>query len=300
MFDLPAREVAGCLPTSGIAKNPYAAFGNTGSAGINLEQLFITPSVAYKLDEKNALGLALNFAYQRFSAEGLGAFGGYSASSGNVSNKGSDSATGWGLRLGWIGKVSPDLTFGLTYATKIKTGKFSNYSGLFAEGGGFDIPANYGVGLAYKATPAFTLAADAGKILYSGVASVANPLSNLFSGNLFGSANGPGFGWKDVTVVKLRGDYALNDGLTVRAGYNHSTQPIPNDQVFLNILAPGVIQDHVTLGATWKAAGGEISAAYTHGFKKTVSGAIPAAFGGGNASISLEEDILGVAYSWKL
>jgi long-chain fatty acid transport protein len=282
------------------SKNPYAAFGNTGGAGVNIEQLFITPSVAYKLDEKNALGVALNFAYQRFSADGLGAFGGYSANPGNVSNKGTDTSTGWGLRFGWTGNVSPDLTFGLTYATKIKAGKFSNYSGLFADGGSFDIPANYGVGLAYKATSQFTLAVDLEKILYSGVSSVANPLSNLFSGNQFGTVNGPGFGWKDVTVFKLGGNYALSDSLTVRAGYNHTDQPVPNDQVFLNILAPAVIQDHLTLGATWKAAGGEISAAYSHGFKKTVTGAIPSAFGGGNASINLEEDILGLAYSWKI
>jgi long-chain fatty acid transport protein len=41
--------------------------------------------------------------------------------------------------------------------------------------------------------------------------------------------------------------------------------------------------------------------AYTHGFKKTVNGAnsIPASYGGGNANISLEENILGVAYGWK-
>ena len=31
------------------ASNPYARFGATGSAGVNLEQLFVTPSVAYKL-----------------------------------------------------------------------------------------------------------------------------------------------------------------------------------------------------------------------------------------------------------
>lgn len=55
-------------------------------------------------------------------------------------------------------------------------------------------------------------------------------------------------------------------------------------------------------GINLDAASGEISAAYTLGlgFKKAVSGAIPAAFGGGNSCISLEEDILGVAYSWKL
>lgn len=46
---------------------------------------------------------------------------------------------------------------------------------------------------------------------------------------------------------------------------------------------------------------GELSAAYTHGFKKTVNGvsSIPAAFGGGNANISLQENIFSVAYGWK-
>lgn len=278
-------------------KNPYAAFGSTGSAGINLEQLFVTPSVAYQLNEQHALGLALNFAYQRFSAEGLGAFAGSSANAANLTNRGTDSTTGWGIRLGWTGNVSPELTLGLTWASKIKTGKFNKYSGLFAESGGFDIPTNYGAGLAYKATPTFTLAADVQKILYSEVKSVANPLANPL-----GAANGAGFGWKDVTVLKLGGSFDLDDTLTVRAGYNHASQPIPSDQTFFNILAPGVIQDHLTLGATWKIAGGEISTAYTHGFKKTVKGAnsIPASFAGGNADISLEEDILGIAYSWKL
>ena len=46
------------------------------------------------------------------------------------------------------------VTLGATYQTKTKMGKFSQYSGLFAEQGSFDIPSNYGVGAAVKATPA--------------------------------------------------------------------------------------------------------------------------------------------------
>jgi long-chain fatty acid transport protein len=47
---------------------------------------------------------------------------------------------------------------------------------------------------------------------------------------------------------------------------------------------------------------GELSVAYTHGFRKTISGnnSIPPSFGGGNANIRLEENILGIAYSWLL
>lgn len=287
------------------ASNPYGRFGSTGTAGINLEQLFITPSVAYKLNEQNALGLALNFAYQRFSAQGLNAFAPSSANAANLTNRGTDTSTGLGVRLGWTGQVTPDLTLGATWASKIKTGKFNNYSGLFANSGSFDIPENFGVGLAYKTTPLWTLAADLERIKYSGVNSVANPLSNLtVLGNPLGSPNGGGFGWRDVTVVKLGASYAYSPELTLRAGYNHSGQPIPNDQTFFNILAPGVVQDHLTLGGTFNLqSGGELSVAYTHGFKKTINGvnSIPTTgYGGGNANISLEENILGVAYAWKL
>ena len=111
------------------------------------------------------------------------------------------------------------------------------------------------------------------------------------------------FGWKDVTVVKIGASYDVSKDLTLRAGYSHSEQPIPNSQTLFNILAPGTVQHHLSLGATWKTqSGGELSAFYTRGFQKTVngSGSIPANFGGGNANVRLEENVLGVAYGWKL
>jgi long-chain fatty acid transport protein len=286
------------------SNNPYAAFGSKGAAGINLAQLFVTPSVAYKLNENNSLGLAVNFAYQQFSANGLGAFSSASASPSNLTDNGTDTSSGWGARFGWAGKVTPDLTLGATWASKINATKFSKYSGLFANGGSFDIPENYGLGLAYKIAPTWTVALDVSRILYSGINAVANPLSNLsVLGNPLGSATGPGFGWQDITITKIgvSYDYALD--VTLRAGYNHSDQPIPNNQTFFNILAPATIQDHLTLGGTWKStSGNELSFAYTHGFKQAVNGtnSIPASFAGGNANISLEEDILSIAYGWKL
>ena len=183
----------------------------------------------------------------------------------------------------------------------MKTISFRCGKGVFAEEGGFDIPSNFGVGLAWKATSALTLAADVQCIQYSEVKSVGNPIGNVFAGNAFGSADGPGFGWKDVTVAKLGVSYDINEW-TLRAGYSHATQPIPTDQTFLNILAPGVVQDHLSLGATWNLSrSGELSVAYSHAFKKTVngSGSIPLAYGGGEANIDLAEDIFGVAYAWK-
>jgi long-chain fatty acid transport protein len=289
--------------------NPFAAWGSSGKAGVNLEQLFISPSVAWKPNKQNSFGAALNFAYQRFRAQGLQAFKGASVSPANVTNNGTDSSTGWGVRLGWIGQLAPDLSLGVTWASKIKASKFDKYQGLFADAGSFDIPENYGIGIAYRATLALTLAADAQEIKYGSVRSVANPLSNLFAGNLLGSANGPGFGWKDISVIKLGAAYDYSKDLTLRFGISHSEQPIPADQTFFNVLAPGVIQDHLTLGGTWKTTTGELSLSYFHGFKKTVNGAahsIPqgdptlGGFGDGRANIHLEENGVGIAYGWKL
>ena len=113
------------------------------------------------------------------------------------------------------------------------------------------------------------------------------------------SADRAGFGWQDINVLKLGLQYQYNHRLQLRAGYNHGGQPVPPSQTLNNLLAPGVVQDHVSLGFTWHASDNEeFSMAYTHAFKKTIRGknSIPAAFGSGEANIYLEQNILGLAY----
>jgi long-chain fatty acid transport protein len=291
--------------------NPFAPVGATGNLGINLEQLFISPAWAMKLNPTNSVGIALNLAYQRFSATGINgpALSSLSSDPTAMSDNGTDTSTGYGARIGWTGEVTPTVTLGATYQTKTKMGKFDKYKGLFAEQGGFDIPSKYGVGIAFKAMPETTVAFDIERINYSDVASVHNPLVLPAgpSGPFLGNNDGAGFGWEDINVYKLGLSHAYSSGFTVRVGYDHCDQPIPNSQTLLNILAPGVVQDHLTLGGTWTLADkSEISVAYIHAFKKTVNGSssgygpgsIPNPFGGGNANISMHEDSLGISYGW--
>jgi len=287
-------------------RNPYSAFGNSGSAGVDLAQLFITPSIAYRITEHQSFGVGLNFVYQRFAAKGLDGFANpfFSSDAGNLNERGHEKSTGWGLRLGWQGQLTDELTLGLAWSSKIKAKDFDRYAGLFADGGSFDIPENYGIGLSYKVTPELTVAADVQEIKYGSVRSIANEfdVQSVFAGDNFGSRNGPGFGWQDVTVYKLAVSYALTPQLTLRGGFSQADQPVQKDQTFLNILAPGVIRKHLSVGLTWApSADGELSLAYTHGFEETVkgSGSIPAAFGGGEANLKMSQDIFGVAYAWK-
>lgn len=274
-------------------------FGPFGKAGVNLMQLFIAPTLAYKLAPNHAVGLSLNLAHQRFSADGLGGFAAFSANPTKLTNNDTDTSNGIGFRIGYTGQVSDMVTIGATYQSKTKMSKFGDYKGLFADGGAFDIPENYGLGIAIKATPALTLAMDVVKIKYSDVDSIANPVENLFLGaNPLGSKNGPGFGWKDMTVYKLGASYEYSKNLTLRAGYNHGSQPIPSSQTMFNILAPGVVENHITLGATWTLANkDEITVSYMHANEKKVTGS--GLFGTG-MNLKMHQDSLGIAYGWKM
>ena len=279
---------------------PIPLLGST-RGGVDLEQLFISPTLAYKAGAHNSFGIAANIAYQRFSAEGLQNFANANESSdpSHVTNVGYSNSFGGGVRVGWIGELSRWLNVGATYQSRTNESRFSRYRGLFAEGGKFDIPANFAGGVAIKIHPKATVQLDAERILYGQVKSVADSDANQA---LLGSTNGPGFGWHDITVIKTGLDYELNSVLTIRGGYNHAGLPFDSTQTFFDLLAPAVTQDHLHAGATWTLKSGkEINLAYIHAFQGQVNGfnSIPPSAGGGNANLKMYQDSVQVSFGWK-
>jgi long-chain fatty acid transport protein len=289
---------------------PIPLFG-TSNTEMDYAQLFISPTIAWKLNEQHSIGAALNIAYHRFKAQGLENFTApvgtprnFSSNPNDVTNRGYDSSWGWSVRLGWTGKLSEMVTLGATYQTKTRMGEFDKYKGLFAEQGDLDAPENYGVGIALKPVPQLTLAADIQRINYGDVKSIGTPVDCLFAGQCqLGTSNGAGFGWQNTTVYKLGVSYEWSKQLTLRAGFVTLDQPIPSNQTLFNMIAPGVVENHLTLGATWNIdRDKELSVSYMHAFEKKVngSGSIPAAFGGGEANLKMYQDALGVAFGWKM
>ena len=277
-----------------------------GSLGVDLMQLIIAPTAAYKIAPNHSIGISPLLGYQRFKAEGLHAFAAASSDANSLTNVGYDDSFGYGVRIGYMGKISPTVTIGAAYASKMHFEEFDKYKGLFAEQGDFDIPENYNIGVAWQATPAVKLALDYQRINYSGVASINNPSTNAFIPAPLGAANGPGFGWQDIDVWKLGIEFKHSQQLTLRAGYNHGDNPIMARDVTFNILAPGVIENHATLGFTYTlASGNELTMSYMHAFKNDVSGtSILPAFGGnppaGTEKIEMYQNAIGVQYSWKM
>jgi long-chain fatty acid transport protein len=239
-------------------------------------QLYVAPTVTYKIGENHAFGVSPVLGYQRFQVEGVGSFAPFSSAPGSLSNNGYDTSLGWGVRIGYLGKVTPWLSIGASYQTEMEMQKFEKYKGLFAEGGDFDIPANWTVGVAIKPVESFTVAFDVQQIDYSQTESTGNPfLPNLMTARL-GDDGGAGFGWKNVTAYKLGLQWAATPGFTVRAGYAYAKQPIPESEVLFNILAPGVIEQHITAGVSAKVGEkSKVHLAIVRALSKSVTGPNP-------------------------
>jgi long-chain fatty acid transport protein len=287
--------------------------------GVDLMQLIVAPTASFKLDANSSVGVSPLLVYQTFKADGISHFAGMSNNSNSLSNNGKDSSTGIGVRLGYFSKLNSTLSVGASYSPKIKMSSMDKYSGLFA--GNFDIPENYVLGLNLAVTPTLNLALDYQRINYGDVKAIGNPTSNLVtcangggaagsaSASCLGGASGPGFGWSNINVIKLGAEWRYSKQLMLRAGYNHSDNPVSSQDVTFNIMAPGIMTKHYTLGATYEVSpANEVTLAYMYAPTSTVSGSslmnqLQTQNGpmttGASETIRMKQQSLGVQYAWK-
>jgi long-chain fatty acid transport protein len=258
-------------------------FYGSNHTGVDLAQMFLSTTYSRKVTRNQALGISAIVVAQRFKASGLEAFSAFSAEPECLTGNGYAWSQGVGVKLGYLAQPTPKLSFGLAYSPTIAMSEFNDYCGLFAEDGSFDIPASGSAGVAYKVAEPLTVTADVQRIHYSDVSSVGNALlPNLMTAPL-GTESGAGFGWKDINVYKVGFLWKASEEWTWRAGYSKSDQPIPDSEVLFNILAPGVIEDHFTLGfsKSMNRAPGRFNVALMYAPTKTVTGGNPLEVPGG-------------------
>lgn len=293
-------------------------FGS-GTAGVDLMQGFLNLTFVHTMDDRHlAIGISLIGAAQRFEARGLGAFAGYTevfAASGGtkmptaLTDNGHEMSYGAGASVGLEWRPTEQWALAAAYTTKMYMSKLSRYSDLFAGGGSFDIPASATVGITFKPTAPVAVSFDTQRIWYSGIAAVGNPVQNLFNcptagaggtnlQSCLGGSAGAGFGWDNMTVYKLGTRWRLDPDWTLRFGVSHAAQPIPRSQVTLNILAPGVIENHIALGVTHHdASHGQFSVAFVYALSHSVTG--PNTFDPTQTiRLSMHQYILDFAYAW--
>lgn len=175
--------------------------------------------------------------------------------------------------------------------------RFSDYSGLLAEHGGFDIPESFNFGLSWEINNQFTTVFDIEHIRYSQINALHNPFMPSLLITRLGDKNGSGSGLQDMTIFKFGAQWRQNESWAWRAGISYGQQPIPNSEVLLNILTPGVQEIHLTSGFSRSfGKDDEISFAFTYSPPNTIEGQNPLNPG---QTIKLESEQLSFQFAWS-
>ncbi len=294
-----------------------------GDAGVDFSQAFLDITWAKRINERVSLGISGVLVLQWFEATGVATFApltetyarglletGVPGNPTALSNNGHDYAYGGGIKVGLHAALSERVDFGIMYQSKIWMTEFDDYADLFAERGGMDVPPDLKVGLTFKASDRTALSFDIEHTWYSDVPSVGNPIALLFScptagrggtdlTTCLGGANGGGFGWDDMTTFKLGYRFKAGEDWTWRLGYSYGEQPIPNSEMSFNILAPGVMEQHITAGFTLeRTKGRQFNVAAMFAPSKSVTG--PQNFDPSqDVTFKMHQWELEASYSWR-
>ncbi len=175
---------------------------------------------------------------------------------------GAAKSSGWTGKIGAVWKASPAVTLGLSYqfesalgdmktgtsgATLSATGGFSDSGRLTVVD--FQWPTMASIGAAWQATPALLVAADVKRVGWSGV--MKDFRMRYDSAGMGGSVSfALPQNWKDETVTNIGLAYAVNEALTLRAGANLGSNPIPD--LYVNPLFPATEKKHYTFGLGYR------------------------------------------------
>ncbi|MGC2963691.1 MULTISPECIES: OmpP1/FadL family transporter [unclassified Paraburkholderia] len=233
--------------TSGSQISYGQAFGGVPGNSNTFGQaifLHLAPTVAYRFGpEKNhAIAFSVVGALSTINVEGIEAQTGQP-------NPGRNTTPGYGFKIGWMSQFSSQLSLGAFYASKIRYQPWDKYQHIFPDGGRFQEPEQYGVGIAYRPTPQWLLGFDWIRFNYAKTHVLGNPLN--FSAPL-GAVNGSGNGFTNVNAYRFGVQYAVTDRLTVRGGFEIADQVMTSDNTSFTFIVPVTDNRTYTLGATYR------------------------------------------------
>ncbi|WP_332742214.1 OmpP1/FadL family transporter [Hydrogenophaga sp.] len=206
-----------------------------GTAKTTLRVAEFIPTVAWKLTPDLALGLGLTLARQQFEADGVIVPAPVPGGLLPISGRGRQTANGVGLRAGLLWKPAADWSLGVNLKSRVRMGRLSGYDQdlLAYSDGRLDVPAQYGVGVAWQATERLTLAADWLRILWGDMKAMKDP---------------NGFAWRNQPVLRFGAAWQLDDRWTVRAGYSRNRSQIDSSRTVQNLLVPSINKEAYTVG----------------------------------------------------
>ncbi len=277
---------------SNTPQQGYLCFGDTGS---DIAQIFIAPTWSHQLNERLRIGISPELIYQTIEVNGFQLFSPASAAPNKLSNNGHSQSFGYGIKTGATLVINDQLTAGLTLQSKGYMQKHQEYRGLLAEQGGLDIAPYLQYGLAWQANPSLTLLADYQRIYFSKVKAYANSGS---APGRYGDDNGPGFGWSDLSVLKLGLHYRVDEKITLRFGYSDvHKKPLNQQEIINNLISTAVFDERYNVGISWSPNTIDtIDLTFNYVPKQEISGNNPLA---SDQQITLSNKLASIDIAWR-
>ncbi|HRA89311.1 MAG TPA: outer membrane protein transport protein [Planctomycetaceae bacterium] len=131
-----------------------------------------------------------------------------------------------------------------------------------------DLPSITSVGAAYKGVDRWLFATD---VRYFDFQNTDGYGTSGYSST--GALNG--LGYQGIFAVAAGTQYQATEALALRMGYSWNENPVPNSQTGPNVASPLIIQHQLSAGASYQLTKSLVlSAAWTHGFKNSISGPV--------------------------
>lgn len=271
-------------------ENYATPFGSVDRTSSEVRFATLTPTVAYKFDERFALGASLNVGYSDVTfafwpgtsyyndmgtpadpSDDMGFFGA------EITSRAKTYTTS--VRGGALWHVNPVLTLGAVAQTETSgdydSGTLTlNQSSIGlgrvrydATVEGFTWPAQYGAGVEVRPAKGWMFAADVRRYLWKHAMKQitvkgtnpdwVTPVSQVTMPFVFD--------WRDQWVTNLGAEYAVSPVFTLRAGWNYGESPVPDNT--LNPLFPATTLQHATAGLTWEVSRHTLNLAVEHAFE---------------------------------
>lgn len=264
-----------------------------GQVYSNFSLLKFTPALAYKVTDDVSIGFAGNLSWASLAIDPMPAASpavspGPDGTLGTMDDQAfysrataQDGAFGFGFQVGMLWDINEMVSLGAAYGSPQWFQDFefnSMYENPNLPNFGhprdiafrLDVPAYFGAGVALNTSPNTVIGVDWKYLLYESTKGfeLENPDMPF---DQTGAVTG--FGWQNINVFSVGVQQRVGERLKVRAGYNFSENPVPDDLSFFNIAAPAIVQHHLAFGMGIQVVPQmSLDFGYYHVFNNEISG----------------------------
>ena len=198
--------------------------------GVGLKRTVVAPSFVTRWGDSGTVGVTAVLAHQRFVSLGMGE---------TVVRDGAmlwpmvpgESSYGAGMRLDVGNELSPRLTWGAAYQSRVNMDAFTSLRGVYSDPGQFDIPASTSLGLSYALTQSLSFDVGVQRVMYSEITPFTSPALPKRFLALLGTGASPLFAWQDLNVYSAGWTWRDKEFGNLELRYTTRQQPLPTSSL---------------------------------------------------------------------